>query len=114
MGPQILKILFSCTIEIILSGYLTAWYGSSLASDSKKPQKVVRMAQYITLAEVLAIQDLLYQAVSEEGPNFSDSSHPSHKLFSLLLHSKQYQRAKSGTKRLLNSFYPQAIRQLNS
>ena len=35
-----------------------------------------------------------------------DSSHPSHRLFSLLRHGKRYRSTKSGSKRLLNSFYP--------
>ena len=43
-----------------------------------------------------------------------DSSHPSHGLFSLLSHGMRYQSTKSRSKRLLNSFYPQAIRLLNS
>jgi hypothetical protein len=53
----------------------------------------------------------LYKAVSEEGPKLSDSSHPSHRL---LPHSKWYRSAKSRSRRLLNSFYHQAIRLLNS
>jgi hypothetical protein len=43
-----------------------------------------------------------------------DSSHPSHRLFSLLSHSKWYRCIKSDTNRLLNIFYSQAIRLLNS
>ena len=34
------------------------------------------------------------------------SSHPSHRLFFLLLHGKRYWSAKSRSKRLLDSFYP--------
>ena len=45
----------SCTIENILTGCITAWYGNSLASDRKALQRVVRMAQYITTAELSAI-----------------------------------------------------------
>ena len=57
----------------------------------------------------------LYQAVRGRPLKIiKDSSHPSHRLFSLLPHGKQYRSAKSGSKRLLNSFYPQAIRLLNS
>jgi hypothetical protein len=57
----------------------------------------------------------LYQAVSEEGSKMiKDFSHPSHILFSLLPHDKQYRCTKSGTNRTPNSFYPQAIRLLNS
>jgi hypothetical protein len=43
-----------------------------------------------------------------------DSGQPSHRLFSLLLHSKQYRCTKSGSNWTLNSFYLQAIRLLNS
>ena len=42
-----------------------------------------------------------------------DPSHPSRRLFSLLPYGKQYRIAKSRTKRLFNSFYPQAIRLQN-
>jgi hypothetical protein len=41
-------------------------------------------------------------------------SYPSHSLFSLLQHCKWYRRTKSGTKRIMNSVYPKAIRLLNS
>jgi hypothetical protein len=35
MGPQILKNFYSCTIEIILTGSVTAWYGNCLAFNCK-------------------------------------------------------------------------------
>ena len=54
--PQ--KDLYSCTIETILTGCITAWYGNCLASDRKDLQRVVRTAQYFTGAELPAIQDL--------------------------------------------------------
>ena len=41
--------------------------------------------------------------------NVRDSSHPSYRLFSLLLHDKRYRSAKSRTKRLLNSFDPKPL-----
>ena len=48
MGPQILKrILYSCTIESILTGCINACYGNCSASDPKARQKVVLMAQPI-------------------------------------------------------------------
>jgi hypothetical protein len=55
MGPQILKKFYSNTIKSILTGCITAWYGNCLASDHKALQKVVRMAQYIAGAKLLAI-----------------------------------------------------------
>ena len=58
MGPQILKTFYSCTIESILTGCITTWYCNCLASDCKMLQRVVRTAQYITGAELPAIQVL--------------------------------------------------------
>ena len=58
MGPQILKRFYSCTIESILPGCITAWYGNCLASDRKALQRVVHMAQYITGIKLPATQDL--------------------------------------------------------
>ena len=41
MGPQILKGIYSCTIESILNGCITACYGNCSASDRKALQRVV-------------------------------------------------------------------------
>uniref|UniRef100_A0A4W5LAU3 Reverse transcriptase domain-containing protein n=1 Tax=Hucho hucho TaxID=62062 RepID=A0A4W5LAU3_9TELE len=115
MGPQILIKFYSCTIENILAGCITAWYGNCLASDHKALQRVVRTAQYITGAKLPAIQDLYTRRCQRKALKIvKDSSHPSYRLFSLLPHSKRYRSAKSRSKRLLNSFYPQAIRLLSS
>ena len=58
MGHRILKRFYSCTIEIILTDCITAWYGNCSVSDRKARQRVVQMAQYITGAKLPAIQDL--------------------------------------------------------
>jgi hypothetical protein len=57
MGPQILKRFYNCTIESILTDCITAWYGNCSASDRKALQRVVCMAQYITVGKLPAIQD---------------------------------------------------------
>jgi hypothetical protein len=54
-GPQILKKLYSCTIESVLTACITAWYDYCSASDSKALQRVVCTPQYITGAELPAI-----------------------------------------------------------
>ncbi|KAK6306925.1 hypothetical protein J4Q44_G00220730 [Coregonus suidteri] len=96
MGPQILKKIYSCTIESILTGCITAWYGNCLASDRKALQRVVRTAQYITGAKLPAIQDLYTRRCQRKALKIvKDSSHPSHRLFSLLPHGKRYRSAKS-------------------
>ena len=107
MGPQILKRFYSCTIESILTGCITAWYGNCSASDRKALQRVVPTAQYITGAKLSAIQDLFTRRCQRKAlKSVKDSSHSSHRLFSLLPYGKRYWSAKSRSKRLLNSFYP--------
>jgi gmma-aminobutyric acid receptor subunit gamma len=115
MGPKILKKLYSCSIESILTGCITAWYGNGSASTRKALQRVVRTAQYIAGAKLPAIQDLYTRQCQRKSLKIVKvSSHPSHRLFSLLPHGKRYRSTKSRSKKLLNSFYPQAIRLLNS
>jgi hypothetical protein len=107
MGLQILKKLYSCTIESILTGCITAWYSKAL-------QRIVDTAQYITGAELPAIQDLYTRRCQMKALKMlKDSSHPSHRIFSLLPHGKRYQCTKCGTHNTVNSFYPQAMRLLN-
>ena len=44
MGPCILKKLYRCTIESILTGCIISWYGKCTALDCKALQTVVRTA----------------------------------------------------------------------
>ena len=44
MGLEILKRFYTCNIESILTGCITAWYGTCLAFDRKALQRVVRTA----------------------------------------------------------------------
>jgi gmma-aminobutyric acid receptor subunit gamma len=101
MGPQVLKRVYNCTIKSIPTVCITAWY------DHKALQRLVCMAQYITGAKLPAIQDLYTRRCQRKDLKIvKDSSHPSHRLFSLLPHGKRYRISKSRSKRLLNSFYP--------
>jgi hypothetical protein len=115
MGLQILKRFYNCTIESILTDCITAWYGNCSASDRKALQRVVRTAQCITGAKLPAIQDLYNRRCQRKAHTIvRDPSHPSYRLYSPLPHGKRSRSAKSRTKRLLNSFYPQAVRLLNN
>ena len=101
-----------CTNESILNGAASALV---MASDLKELQRVVHMAQYITGAELPPIQDLYTRQCQRKALQIvKDFSHPSHRLFSLLSHSKRYWCRKSGANRNLNSFYPRAIRWQNN
>ena len=91
MGPQIVKRFYSCNTENILIGCITAWYGNCSASDRKALQRVVRTAQYITVAKLPAIRNLYTRRCQRKALTIvKDPSHPSHRLFSQLLHGKRY------------------------
>ena len=114
MGPQILKKFYSCTIDGILTGCIPAWYGNCSASDCKALQRVVHMAQYIMGESFLTFRTYIIGGVRGRlKKSVKDFSHSSHRLFPLLPHGKWYWSAKSRSKCLLNSFYPQAIIHLN-
>jgi hypothetical protein len=115
MGPQIFNKFYSSNFESILTGCITASYGNCSASDRKALLRVVCTAQYITGTKVPAIQGLYTRRCQRKAQKIGkDSSHPSHRLFSLLPQGKRYWSAKPRSKRLLNSFYPQAISLLHS
>ena len=79
MGPEILKMFYSCNIESTPTGCITAWYGNCSASDSKVLQRVVCTAQYITGSKLPAIQDLYTSRCQRKALKIvKDSSHPRH------------------------------------
>ena len=113
MGPQILKRFFSCTIESFLTVCITAWYGNCSTSDHQALQRVVCMAQYITRTKLPAIQDVYTRKCRGRPYKLSKTT------ATLVIDCSLCYRMSSGTgvprsKRLLNSFYPDAIRHLNS
>eukprot|EP00061_Rhincodon_typus_P009256 g32623.t1 len=55
MSIRSLTNFYRYTIESLLSGCITAWYGNCCAQDHKKQQKTVCMAQTITEAKLLSI-----------------------------------------------------------
>jgi hypothetical protein len=112
MGPQILKGFYSFTIKSILTACITTWYGKCTALNTKSLQRVVWTAQYITRAELPAIQDLYIRGRSKKLPK-SSATQAIDILFTLLPSSNQYQSIGSRTNRLRDNFYRQATRLLN-
>ena len=108
MGPQILKKFYSCTM---LTGCITAWYGNCSASDHKALQRV-RPSTSLGPSFLPSRTSILGGI---RGRSIKSLKTPVTLVIdSLLPHGKRYRSTKSRTKRLLNGFYPQAIRLLNS
>ncbi|KAK5865242.1 hypothetical protein PBY51_016420 [Eleginops maclovinus] len=115
MDSRILCNFYRCTIESILTGCSTAWYGSCTALNRKTLQRVVKTAQHITRTELPSMEELYTQRFRKKaGRILKDPHHPSNNLFCLLPSGRRYRSIRTKTTRLRDNFIPQAIRLLNS
>ncbi len=102
MSPSILRSFYTCSVESILS-------------NRKALQRVVRTARHIVGGELPSLQDIYTRRCIRKARRIiKDSSHPSHRLFSLLPSGRRLRSIPSRTSRLRDSFFPQAIRLMNS
>ncbi len=114
-SPIILRSFYTCTVESILTGCITAWFGNSTAGNRRALQRVVRTAHHIVGGELPSLQDIYTRRCTRKARRIiKDSSHPSHSLLSLLPSGRHFRSIRSRTSRLRDSFFPQAIRLMNS
>ncbi len=111
----ILKTFYSGTIESVLTQCISVWYGNSSSQDCKALQRVVRLAERISGSALPSLQDIyLKRCRSRAVKIIKDSNHPGNCLFTLLPSGKRFRSLMAKTERLRRSFFPQAIRLLNS
>ncbi len=115
VSPAILKTFYSGAIEIILTQFISVWYGNISNQDYKALQRVVRIAERISGSALPSLQDIyLKRCKSRAAKIIKDSNHPCNRLFNLLPSGKRFRSMMAKTERLRMSFFPQAIRLLNS
>ncbi len=96
-SPSILRLFYTCTVESILTGCISAWFGN------------------IVGGELPSLQDIYTRRCTRKAQRIvKDSSHPSHRLLSLLPSGRRLRSIRSRTSRLRDSFFPLAIRLMNS
>ncbi len=115
LPPPILTTFCRGTIESVLTSCITVWYGNCSAADRKTLQRTVNTAAKIIGAPLPPILDIFLARCSSKTNNImKDPTHPSHSLFQLLPSGRRYRSIRARSTRLLNSFFPQAVRALNS
>ncbi len=115
LPPPILTTFYRGTIESVLTSCITVWYGNSCAADRKTLQRTVNTAAKIIGAPLPSILDIFLTRCSSKAKSIvEDPTHPSHSLFQLLPSGRRYRSIRARSARLLNSFFPQAVRALNS
>ncbi|KAK1791166.1 hypothetical protein P4O66_002193 [Electrophorus voltai] len=101
---MVLRNFYTCTIENILTGNITVWFGNSTKQDRQALQRVVRSAERITHAELPDLQTIYYKRCQTKARRtVKDPTH----------HNKHFCSLKTNRERLKRSFFPQAIRALN-
>ncbi|KAK1797761.1 hypothetical protein P4O66_008113 [Electrophorus voltai] len=114
LPSKVLRNLYTSTIESILTGNITVWFGNSTKQDRQALQRVVRSAEHITHTELPDLQTIYYKQCQTKAKWIvKDPTHPNNRLFSLLRSGKRFRSLKTNTERLKRSFFPQAIWALN-
>ncbi len=115
LPPPILTTFYRGTIESVLTSCITVWYRNCCAADRKTLQRTVNTAAKIIGAPLPSILDIFLTRCSSKAKSIvEDPTHPSHSLFQLLPSGRRYRSIRARSARLLNSFFPQAVRALNS
>ncbi|KAF7686206.1 hypothetical protein HF521_015568, partial [Silurus meridionalis] len=114
LTSQLLKTFYTCTIESVLTGSITSWFGNSTMQDRRAHQRVVRSAERTINTEFPNLQDIYStQCITRARKIVKDLGHPNNGLFSLLRSGKRFRSLKANPKGMRRSFFPQAIRSLN-
>ncbi|KAI5623032.1 gastrula zinc finger protein XlCGF28.1-like [Silurus asotus] len=114
LPSQVLKTFYTCTIESVLTGSITSWFGNSTMQDRQALQREVRSAERTIHTELPDLQDIYSTRCRTRARKIvKDLSHPNNGLFSLLRSGKRFRSLKANTERMRRSFFPQAIRCLN-
>ncbi len=115
VSPAILKTFYSGAIESVLTQCISVWYSNATNQDCKALQRVVHLAERISGSTLPSLQDIyLKRCKSRAAKIIKDSNHPGNRLFILLPSGKRFRSMIAKTGRLRRSFFPQAIRLLNS
>ncbi len=115
VSPAILKTFYSGAIESVPTQCISVWYGNSSNQDCKALQRVVRLAERISGSTFPSLQDIyLKRCKSRAAKILKDSTHPGNHHFCLLPSGKRFRSMMAKTERLRRSFFPQAIRLLNT
>ncbi len=115
VSPAILKTFYPGAIESVLTQCISVWYRNISNQNCKALQRVVRLAECISGSALPSLQDIyLERCKSRAAKIIKDSNHPDNRLLILLPSGKRFRSMMAKTERLRRSFFPQAIRLLNT
>ncbi|KAL6462782.1 hypothetical protein MHYP_G00292040 [Metynnis hypsauchen] len=115
LQEKLLVSYYRSTIESVLTYCIPTWYSSCSVAERRALQGVINTAQKIIGCPLPCLEDLFSSRCFSRAANIlKDTFHPGHHLFDLLPSGKRFRSIPSRTNRLKNSFYPTAVRELNT
>ncbi len=109
LPPPILTTFYRRTFESVLTSCITVWYENCSAVDPKTLQRTVNRA-----AKIIGAPVPFARCSSKATSIVKEPTHYSHSLFQLLPSGRRFRSIRARSARLLNDFFPQAVRALNS
>ncbi|KAK1801549.1 hypothetical protein P4O66_004607 [Electrophorus voltai] len=83
LPSKVLRNFYTCTIESILTGNITVWFGNSTKHDRQALQRVVRSVERITHTELPDLQTIYYKRCQTKARRIvKDPTHPNNRLLS--------------------------------
>ncbi|KAK1786398.1 hypothetical protein P4O66_018084, partial [Electrophorus voltai] len=91
LPSKVLRNFYTCTIESILTGNITVWFGNSTKQDRQALQRVVRSAERITHTQLPDLQTIYHKRCQTKARRIvKDYTHPKNRLLSLLRSGKRF------------------------
>ena len=115
LSQEVLIQFYRGIIETVLCNSITAWYGTASKRDKKKLQRAVRIAERVIGVSLPSIETIYATWVRKRAERIvADPLHPGHHLLDLLPSGRRYRTSYTKSARHKNSFFPCAIKLLNS
>ncbi|KAK1792984.1 hypothetical protein P4O66_001702 [Electrophorus voltai] len=96
LASKVLQNFYTCTIESIITGNITVWFGNSTKQDRQALQRVVRSVEHITHTERPNLQSIYYKQCQTKARRIvKEPTHPNNRLFSLLRSGKRFRSLKT-------------------
>ena len=115
LPTQMLVQFYTSIIESILTSSITVWFAGATTRDKYRLQRIVRAAEKVIGCKLPSLQDLFVSRTrGRAGRITADPSHPGHRLFVPLPSGRRLRSIRTRTSRHKNSFFPSAIRLMNT
>ena len=112
---RLLVDFYRATIESILTHGISVWYAACTAGDKHALHRVVRTAEKVIGCPLPSIETLATTRSLDRAKRIlADQSHPANAIFERLPSGRRFRSLTCRTSRMRDSFFPWAIRLLNS